>query len=474
MSERTEEERERAREERARQRAGRSAPRGDSSKEPPAGQSPTPGEDAVRLQEDAAERLEHPEPIAPVPDTAPTEPMAPVPSAAPTEEPHAGEAPEHAPEATGARDDDAGPEPPATSPIQGPSAFIAEPPPIPLGVAEPDPTPAAEIPPIPIAPPDIQAPAAPSPRASNEGVAPPGEPPGRFSARTGRRSFPARAGALLALAAAIGAVWLLVHTLFESKHAKTVAPVAVVKVLIPEGKTRIQIAQIAAADGLSGSYRVASKRSRLLHPVRYGAPRGTPDLEGFLFPATYDVDSGVPVVQLVDEQLIAFRQNFGTGEFRRARALHITPYQLLTVASMIEREAQTNHDRPLIAAVIYNRLRQGIPLGIDATIYYAVELQKGIATYTHELTTAQLQIESAYNTRTHKGLPPTPISNPGLASIEAAAHPAHVPFLYYVAAADGCGEQKFSTTYEQFERNVAAYQAAVKQNGGRPPVCKRK
>ena len=94
---------------------------------------------------------------------------------------------------------------------------------------------------------------------------------------------------------------------------------------------------------------------------------------------------------------------------------------------MIEREAQTEHDRPLIAAVIYNRLREGIPLGIDATIYYAVELQKGIATYTGELTESQLKIDSPYNTRTHKGLPPTPISNPGEASIDAAAHPAHVP-----------------------------------------------
>jgi UPF0755 protein len=103
-----------------------------------------------------------------------------------------------------------------------------------------------------------------------------------------------------------------------------------------------------------------------------------------------------------------------------------------------------------------------------------VELQQGIPTYTHELTTAQLHIESPYNTRTHTGLPPTPISNPGVASIEAAAHPAHVPFLYYVAAADGCGEQVFSTTFSQFERNAAAYQAAVSKNGGHPPVCKSK
>ena len=141
---------------------------------------------------------------------------------------------------------------------------------------------------------------------------------------------------------------------------------------------------------------------------------------------------------------------------------------------MVEREAQTAHDRPLIAAVIYNRLRRGMPLGIDATIYYAVELAKGVATYTHELDTAQLQINSPYNTRIHLGLPPTPISNPGLASIEAAAHPAHARYLYYVAAADGCGEHAFSRTFAQFERNVAAYRAAIAKNGGHPPVCKKK
>ena len=151
----------------------------------------------------------------------------------------------------------------------------------------------------------------------------------------------------------------------------------------------------------------------------------------------------------------------------------MTPYQLLTVASMIEREAQTAHDRPLIAAVIYNRLRKGMPLGIDATIYYAVELQKGIATYAGELSESQLKIDSPYNTRTHQGLPPTPIAT--RRSVDrAAAQPAHVSYLYYVAAADGCGEQAFSATYAEFQTNVAAYQAAVKKNGGHPPTCKRK
>lgn len=283
-----------------------------------------------------------------------------------------------------------------------------------------------------------------------------------------------RAGALLALAAAIVVVLLVVHSLRGSGRPHAPAPPPVVKLVIPEGKTRLQIAQIAAAAGLTGSYRAASRRSPLLDPAHYGAPSGTDVLEGFLFPATYDLDPGANVSRLVDEQLLAFRERFGASEVRSAHRLGVTPYQLLTVASMVEREAQIAHDRPLIAAVIYNRLRREIPLGIDATIYYAVELKAQIPTYTQELTTAQLHIESPYNTRTHTGLPPTPISNPGMASIEAAAHPARVPYLYYVAGADGCGEQVFSSTLAQFEADAAAYHAAVAKNGGHPPVCKTK
>jgi uncharacterized YceG family protein len=278
---------------------------------------------------------------------------------------------------------------------------------------------------------------------------------------------------MLALLAVAAAVILLARS-HDSKPVETLAPAPVVKVLIPEGKTRPQIEQIAVADGLKGNYRRASRRSSLLSPAAYGAPSNTPDLEGFLFPATYDMDPGAQVSRLVDEQLTAFRENFASSQIAAAKALRVTPYQLLIVASMVEREALIAGDRPKIAAVIYNRLAAGMPLGIDATIYYAVELADGIATYTHELSEAQLHIDSPYNTRTHVGLPPTPISNPGLASIEAAAHPAHVSYLYYVAGADGCGEQVFSNTLAEFEADAAAYKAAVRANGGHPPTCRRR
>jgi len=360
---------------------------------------------------------------------------------------------------------------PSGIPAAEPCAASAEPPAASLDPAEIPLAGDSPLPPIPT--PD------PAPAHAAWAQALTGDGPATAVAQTraprhrGRR-LGVRAGALLALAGAVALIWVLLHSLLDRGHVKAVLPPAVVKVVIPEGETRMQIAQIAAADGLTGSYRAASRRSPLLDPAHYGAPVDTPNLEGFLFPATYDMYSGANVSTLVEEQLVAFQQNFGANGVRRAHELGVTPYGLLTVASMVEREAQTSHDRPLIAAVIYNRLHADMPLGIDATIYYAVELQLGVATYTHELTEAQLHIESPYNTRTHTGLPPTPVSNPGLASIEAAAHPAHVPYLYYVAGADGCGEQVFSTSEAAFERNVAAYKAAVQNNGGHPPVCKHK
>jgi cell division protein YceG involved in septum cleavage len=279
--------------------------------------------------------------------------------------------------------------------------------------------------------------------------------------------------AVLALLAIGIVVAVLVYSLktSSSSHPTAKAP-AEVKVLIPEGKTRQQIAQIASSAGLRGSYRRAARRSPLLNPTQYGAPKTTRTLEGFLFPATYDMNKGAPSERLVEEQVTAFQENFSAEYAKRARELGLTSYELLTVASMIEREAQVPADRAKIAAVIYNRLKAGIPLGIDATIYYAVENAENIPTYTKELTSSQLQIDSAYNTRLHKGLPPTPISNPGVASIQAAARPAHAGYLYYVAGADGCGEQVFSSTEAKFNEDVAAYEAAKRANGGHLPACK--
>jgi UPF0755 protein len=303
------------------------------------------------------------------------------------------------------------------------------------------------------------------PRAGGRAAA----PRRRRSERTGGASLRPGllAGAALALAALIVVVALTLGG--HSQPPRPAAPArAIVKVLIPEGETRLQIAEIAKAHGLTGSYLAASRDFSAFGPQQYGAPTSTPTLEGFLFPATYEVFAGDAASVLVAKQLEAFSERFGPELQSAAHALHETPYQLLIVASMIEREAEVPHDRPLIAAVIYNRLQRGMPLGIDATIRYALH------DYTRPLTEAQLQTPSPYNTRLHRGLPPTPVSNPGLASINAAAHPAHVDYLYYVAAPDGCGEHVFSNSYTQFLRDSAAYQQALAANGGHVPACRKR
>jgi len=294
----------------------------------------------------------------------------------------------------------------------------------------------------------------------------PGRPPRRPAPRrTLHPGFIAAGAAVLAIV-----IVVLALALGGDKHSSSPppAPAAIVKVLIPEGETRPQIAAIAKAHGLTGSYLVASSHSEAFDPVQYGAPRSIPSLEGFLFPATYEIYAGDSASVLVQKQLEAFEERFSAQYAADARALHETPYQLLIVASMIEREAEVQRDRPLIAAVIYNRLRAGMPLGIDATIRYALH------DYSQPLTEAQLRDPSAYNTRLHKGLPPTPISNPGFASIEAAAHPAHVDYLYYVAAPDGCGEHVFTSSYSQFLAESAEYERALAANGGHVPTCHKR
>jgi UPF0755 protein len=247
--------------------------------------------------------------------------------------------------------------------------------------------------------------------------------------------------------------------------ALTTAPAVVtIKVTIPEGFTRRQIAALAKADRLAGDYLVASRRSSALDPRSYGASAAVHTLEGFLFPATYFNFPGANVSKLVGQQLTAFHQNFDGLSFAKSRAAHLSEYDVLIIASMVEREAQVPTDRALVAAVIYNRLRAGMTLGIDATLRYALN------DYTHPLTGSELALNSPYNTRLHAGLPPTPISNPGLASMVAAADPASVSYLYYVNKPGTCGELAFASSYAQFQADVAAYNAARNAAGGRSPT----
>ena len=266
------------------------------------------------------------------------------------------------------------------------------------------------------------------------------------------------------------------HTLREGMSyaaaldALTTAPTAsaaaapVIKVTLPEGPSRREAAATVRAAGISGDYLKASQRSSRLNPRDYGAPRATRHLEGFLFPATYELRRRDATAQrLAAEQLAAFKANFKKVDLRRAKRANLTRYDILIIASMIEREAQVARERRLVAAVVYNRLREGIPLGIDATIRYALN------NWSRPLRVSELQRDSAYNTRKRQGLPPTPIGNPGLASMQAAANPARARFLYYVVKPCGEGAHAFSSTGAQFQRDVAAYNRARDRRGGKNP-----
>jgi UPF0755 protein len=236
-----------------------------------------------------------------------------------------------------------------------------------------------------------------------------------------------------------------------------------IHVAIPEGRSVSETVPIVKRAGLTGDYTAATRSSPYVDPRRYRAPAGTTTLEGFLFPATYELKPHAPVDGLVAQQVKAFKSAFASVDLRYARSKHLTPYDVLIIASMVEREATVARERPLIAAVIYNRLRKRIQLGIDATIRYALN------NWTRPLRVSELETPSPYNTRKRLGLPPTPIGNPGLASIEAAAHPAHAPYLYYVVKVCGNGAHRFSSTNAQFQRDVTAYKVARAKRGGRDP-----
>jgi uncharacterized YceG family protein len=179
-------------------------------------------------------------------------------------------------------------------------------------------------------------------------------------------------------------------------------------------------------------------------------PKGIKTSEGFLFPETYKVamKSATPAT-VIQELLNQFGDEVKDLPWQNAAKLGVTPYQVVIIASMIEKEAYLNRERPLISAVIYNRLKIGMPLGIDATLLYD-DPTPGDNT----LSDSDLNTNTPYNTRLNAGLPPTPIASPRLASIQAALEPAHVRYLYYVLCPkDGKGVHRFSLTNRQHVNN---------------------
>jgi peptidoglycan lytic transglycosylase G len=249
---------------------------------------------------------------------------------------------------------------------------------------------------------------------------------------------------------AVALLAILAAAALAYRHFHNPAPPApelkTIMLTIPEGYNREQTARLAREAGLEGSY-VKASRGR----------------EGFLFPDTFELEKGAPAADLVQLQLQDFRRRIEGVDMAYARSKNLTRRDVVTIASMIEREAGLESQRKLVAAVIYNRLHEGIPLGVDATVRFAT------GNYDRPLTESELAVDSPYNTRVNAGLPPGPIDSPGLASIEAAAHPAKAGYLYYVTEPGTCGKLAFSDTAAEFEADVARYNEARAAAGGNSP-----
>ena len=255
-----------------------------------------------------------------------------------------------------------------------------------------------------------------------------------------------RRAAFIGIVVAVIAVVIAVVVALPHVRGSHAAPPAVplppkpFRVVFPEGFTRAQMAervQVVAkiAERKKGKPVVLSGKQYLVATKRAVLPCFTPHrqtkLEGFLFPATYDFLGTTTSRELVNEQLQAFCENWTSLDLSYARKKNLTPYDVLIIASMVEKEALAPEDRPLVAAVIYNRLHARMSLGIDATLRYGLNIPP-----TKSILQSQLDSNNPYNSRKLLGLPPTPIANPGLASIQAAAHPANVNYLYFVRKPD--------------------------------------
>jgi UPF0755 protein len=257
--------------------------------------------------------------------------------------------------------------------------------------------------------------------------------------------------ALILLAGGLGLVgWFVVQgvgSIGGSDKPKPPPPAAAppsLKIIFPEGFTREDMAaRIKAVDGIarkkrkinpklsSGAYLRATASSKL--PGKLAKDGKRRSLEGFLFPSTYEFEQRTTSRQLVKQQLQAFQENWKQVDLSYAKSKNLTPYDVLIIASLIEKEVIAPEERALVSAVIYNRLHAGMNLGIDATTRYGLHVPG-----TQPLHQSELESDNPYNTRNPNitGLTPTPIANPGLASMQAAAHPAKVDYLFFVRKPD--------------------------------------
>jgi UPF0755 protein len=226
-------------------------------------------------------------------------------------------------------------------------------------------------------------------------------------------------------------------------------------ITFPEGLTIQQMAQIYERDagGTRADFVRAAGNASLIRDIDPAAQ----DLEGYLFPNTYSLPRRTTADQLVQRMVTAFRDALTAETVQRAAARGLSVRQLITLASLVEKETARPEERPVVAAVYSNRLRIGMGMQCDPTVIYALERA---GKYTGNLRRDDLQFDSPYNTYRYAGLPPGPIAAPGRASIEAASAPEDVPYLYFVSRNDG--SHVFSSTLDEHNRNVFEYQ--VKPN----------
>lgn len=226
-------------------------------------------------------------------------------------------------------------------------------------------------------------------------------------------------------------------------------------VTVPEGKTVPQIAEIWEQAGLCTAEEFLTACAEVDLPYDF-LPEGSPTdeaynrLEGFLFPETYNVRLNWGAEDLVRLQIAQFAKVWDDDRAAAAKALGYSPAEIVTVASLIEREARVASERPLIASVIYNRLAIDQLLQIDATIQYILGEQVERVLY------SDLKIDDPYNTYIYKGLPPGPICSPGASCIDAALSPADTEYYYYRTKNDGSGEHNFAKTYAEHQAYGAA------------------
>jgi UPF0755 protein len=219
---------------------------------------------------------------------------------------------------------------------------------------------------------------------------------------------------------------------------------------IPEGAMLHDIARLTEAKGLGTQAEILT----LARDASFIASLGltVSSLEGYLFPETYHVPRGIKTPALLTMMVHTLRDNYTDEIAARGRQLSLTKHQVLTLASLIEKEAQVDVERPLISAVLQNRLRRSMHLQCDATVIYALG-----AAFDGNLRKTDMGYDSPYNTYRYAGLPPGPIANPGRRSIAAAVAPAAVHYLYYVATRQN-GTHYFSTTLQEHNAAVQRYQ----------------